>query len=150
MAGTSSEHRVPERGGWQPPGGVCGYGKGLLFIQYGVFPWLYFLAPSNLQQKLGARKKESIEELAKNLRLILSEVAALGAGWAQRKTQWGSRCRAGRRMSGVTPMGKPSPAGQAHLGGSTLRFMKQQHISEATLALRSRTSGDRACVCTAL
>lgn len=54
------------------------------------FSWLFssYLSPSNLQQKLGTRKKEFIVELEKNLKsiLVLDKITALGARWIEQKT----------------------------------------------------------------
>lgn len=46
---------------------------------YSVYSWFFFsfLSPSNLQQKLGTRKKDSIVELGRNLRVFWFWVRSL-------------------------------------------------------------------------
>lgn len=63
--------------------GILGWvfgSTGRVSYLFGVgFSWLFFsfLSPSNLQQKLGTRKKESIVELRKNLRVFWFWVRSL-------------------------------------------------------------------------
>lgn len=97
-----------------------------------------FLSPSNPQQKLGTRKKESIVELGKNLRVFWFWVRSLP--WVlgrPSKTQ----CLIAKRTVLL-----PEDTGQRAVASglckeAPLVVWKQQHLSETRLGLQSCTLG---------